>query len=106
MLLFLLFWLFIFRFTLVVLKGAEWIVSLVVFDLCNSFFRRRVGGRSLSFEIISRSAFLKRFVIAETGGSVEFSGECWEFGFLFMGLALGLIDDARSGALNGLNGGG
>ena len=92
-----------------VLKGAEWIVSLVVFDLCNSFFRRRVDGRSLSFEIISRSAFLKRFVIAETGGSVEFSGECWEFGFLFMGLGLGLglglIDDARSGALNGLNGG-
>ena len=65
-----------------VLKGAEWIVSLVVFDFCKFLFHRRVDGRSLSFKCsrFSRSAFLKRFVIAETGGP----GECWEFGFLFI----------------------
>ena len=68
------------------MKGTKRVVSLVVFDFCKFFFQRRVDGRSLSFKIsrFSRSAFLKRLVIVETGGSVESSGKYWEFIFRFI----------------------
>ena len=66
---------------MVVAKCAKRVVPLVIFDFCQFLFHRGMNGRSFKF---SRSAFLKRLVIVETGVKIEPCVECWEFGFLFI----------------------